>query len=189
MRTFHLTIFAGLLLATSTSHAHSMRDWTYDDLLKESDLVVIADVVDTKVVPTTDDLSANGLASFGHSFQQIETVFLVRTAIKGKHEQKRLAFVQFDIGPSGDTIPNGPTLFRFPKSDRIARTIGKGNERVYGEDYLLFLKVRKDGKYDPVTGQVDPVFSVRELGEPLDLCSADRANEMGLCFRCSMQTQ
>jgi len=170
VNTFRLTFFAGVLLVTSTSHARLIRTWTYDDLVKESDLVVIANVVDAKVVPTTEDLSVNGLATFGHPFQQIETAIRVRAVIKGKYEQKRLDMVHFRYDPK-DTHPtiNPPTLIEFPKSDRIARTIGEGNERVYGKDYLLFLKVGKDGKYRPVTGQVDPLFSVREVGNALHL--------------------
>ncbi len=170
MKTFHATLFVGFLLATSTSHARFIRTWTYDDLVKESDLVVIANVVDVKVVPTTEDLSVNGLGTFGYPVQQIETAIRLRAVIKGKYEQKRLDMVHFRYGPKvNGPIINGPTLFEFPKSDRIARTIGEGNERVYGKDYLLFLKVGKDGKYRPVTGQVDPVFSVRELGDPMHL--------------------
>jgi hypothetical protein len=34
-------------------------------------------------------------------------------------------------------------------------------------EYLLFLKLRKDGRYEPVSGRVDPEFSVRELHAPL----------------------
>jgi hypothetical protein len=170
MNTFRLTLFVVFLLAASTSHARLGRSWTYDDLVKESDLVVIANAVDTKVVPTTDDLSVNGLGDSGYRVQQIETVIRVRAVIKGKYEQKRLDMVHFRYDPKGTVgIINGPTLIEFPKSDRIARTIGEGNERVYGKDYLLFLKVGKDGKYRPVTGQADPLFSVRELGSALHL--------------------
>ena len=35
-----------------------------------------------------------------------------------------------------------------------------------GPDYLLFLKKGRDGSYEPVNGQIDPVLSVRELREP-----------------------
>jgi hypothetical protein len=169
MKAFHLVLFAGLLLATGTSYARSMRAWTYDDLLKESDLVVIASVVDTKVVPTTDDLSANGLGRSGYHIQQLETVFLVKVVLKGKHQQKRLDLVHFRYDPKvNEPILNGPTLIEFPNSDQIAKSI-EGNKRGYGKDYLLFLKLRKDGKCGPVTGQVDPLFSIRELGNPSEL--------------------
>ena len=161
-------IFAVLLLTANTSDARPIRNWTYNDLLKESDLVVIANVTDTKVVPTTDDVSVNGLARLGRDFQQLETVFLVRVIVKGEHKQERLHLVHFGIGPKTESMPNGPMLIEFSKSDRIARTL-TGKERVYGRDYLLFLKIRNDGKYDPVTGQVDSVLSVRELGDPMEL--------------------
>jgi hypothetical protein len=41
-------------------------------------------------------------------------------------------------------------------------------ERIEGPpDYLLFLKVRKDGRSEPVTGQVDSMFSARKI-TPVD---------------------
>jgi len=32
-----------------------------------------------------------------------------------------------------------------------------------GPEYLLFLKERKDGRYEAVSGQIDPEFFVRTL--------------------------
>jgi hypothetical protein len=36
-------------------------------------------------------------------------------------------------------------------------------------EYMLFLRLRKDGRFEPVSGEVDPVLSVRELHPPDDL--------------------
>jgi hypothetical protein len=34
-------------------------------------------------------------------------------------------------------------------------------------EYLLFLKRGKDGRYEPVSGRIDPVLCVREMYWPL----------------------
>ena len=36
-------------------------------------------------------------------------------------------------------------------------------------DYLLFLKKRDDGRYEPVTGQMDAAESVREVSRPFPI--------------------
>ena len=41
-----------------------------------------------------------------------------------------------------------------------------GNRAVSPPEYLLFLKQRKDGMYEPVSGQLDAAFSVRALLSP-----------------------
>lgn len=33
-------------------------------------------------------------------------------------------------------------------------------------EYLLFLKRRQDGKYEPLSGRVDPALSIREVFHP-----------------------
>jgi hypothetical protein len=30
-------------------------------------------------------------------------------------------------------------------------------------EYMLFLRLRKDGRYEPVSGEIDPALSIREL--------------------------
>jgi hypothetical protein len=166
MRVLHLTSVVGLVLAAGVAHARIVRDWTYDDLFKESDLIVIANVIETKVTPITDSLTENGLEQFGYPYEQLETVLRVRSVVKGKFDHPRLPLVHFRYAAKGlFTIDNGPMLFEFPKSDRWSRIGKRFEEAVHGPEYLLFLKARKDGKYAPVTGQVDPVRSVRALDE------------------------
>jgi hypothetical protein len=43
------------------------------------------------------------------------------------------------------------------KSKRVSKSV------VSPPEYLLFLKMRKDGMYQPVSGQLDAAFSVRAL--------------------------
>lgn len=169
MRSPYLLSIVGLLIASGLAEARPVRLWQYDKLLKESDVVVIANAIETKAVPITDNLSKNALLDLPEAFQQMETVFLVRAVVKGNLDLKQVTLVHFRYNPDSKTvIGNGPLLIEFPKEDPI-RTIGKEKRPIYGPDYLLFLKVREDGRFVPVTGQVDPVFSVRALGDPMEL--------------------
>ena len=72
--------------------------------------------------------------------------------------------MHFYYAPKTGEIDDGPSLVAFPRNETVV-SIDNG-ARNQGPDYLLFLKARKDGKYDPVSGQVDPSFSARELKDP-----------------------
>jgi len=44
--------------------------------------------------------------------------------------------------------------------------IGVNEEMSAQPEYLLFLKRRTDGRYEPISGQMDAALSVREVAEP-----------------------
>ena len=76
-------ISVAALLAASIAFARiPNRDWTYKELLSESDLVVIANALETKSVPNREDMSQNGLQKFPYSFQQVETTFRIQVILK-----------------------------------------------------------------------------------------------------------
>ena len=47
-------------------------------------------------------------------------------------------------------------------------TVGKDHAVLPTPEYLLFLKRLKDGRYEPVSGRIDPAPSVREVSEASD---------------------
>jgi hypothetical protein len=168
MQLLYLIPIALLVLSTGEGHARIGRQWTYQELLKQSDIVVIANAIETKTVVRTDSLVENGLASFARSFEQLETVFRIRAVVKGNRESSDLVLVHFRFDqrdPKGGVDP--PLLIVFPvvRGDSTAKT----EDTSHGPEYLLFLRTRKDGRYDPVSGQVDPVWSVRQFRDPLQL--------------------
>jgi hypothetical protein len=115
------------------------------------------------MVKMTEDMVRNKLGSFGYSFQQVETTLRVRFVLNGKHKLKELKLVHFRFDKSVGVVFNPPQLLAFPDERHVAKN---RSEEGGGHDYLLFLKSRKDGKYEPVSGQEDPIFSVRQLGDP-----------------------
>lgn len=184
MRRACTTSVVVLLLCASSSYARLTRYWSYSDLLKESDLVVVANAIETKTVANTDKPPAAGALPSGRSldplFQQVETTFHVRAVVKGRFTRERLTMVHFrwktadelpkdrkvSHDPLDILIIDGPGLVEF-SNDGWSFLHDKTAEKVKaGADCLLFLKLRKDGKYEPVSGQVDPVDSVRWLTKP-----------------------
>ena len=76
-------------------------------------------------------------------------------------------------------LEDGPGLVSFLKKPMIIEVKSKeegkskelqlkrtGKSMVSPPEYLLFLKQRKDGNYEPVSGQLDAAFSVRALLPP-----------------------
>ncbi len=134
------------LMTCDTSLARSIRVWAFDDLHEKADIVVVGVAVSSKDIEYTETFRPNYLV-------QQETVFEIQTVLKGGISHKKgLRLVHFRF--KGALIPpNGPSLVHF-------RT-GKNRP-----SYLLFLKLRKDGKVEAVTGQMDPILSVKVLAPP-----------------------
>jgi hypothetical protein len=85
---------------------------------------------------------------------------------KGKlGEEKKLTVLHYRL-PDGVEVINGPLLVKFRKDAvTLKGTInGKAFKAGLGRpEYMLFLRLRKDGRYEPVSGEIDPILSVREL--------------------------
>jgi hypothetical protein len=140
--------------------ARLIESWPYEKLLRESDLVVIAEAVST-----TDSGETTSENIWKAKFVGVITEFKVHSQLKGKLEGTKLQVAHFRL-EQGVRIQNGPLLVSFRMkgftviNDKAKMGIGK-------PDYLLFLKRRKDGRYEPVSGQIDPLLSVREMYENL----------------------
>jgi hypothetical protein len=150
-----LPLFA-LISVTCLCQARPTRFWTYEDLVKESDLVVIATPVESQDLkepaefPNTSRVDANGkrvaLAAVG-----VETKFAVQVVLKGeKKELKELVFFHLREPDQRTLTPNGPMTASFDLKNRPR--------------YLMFLKREADGRYISTTGQMDSAVGVKELG-------------------------
>jgi hypothetical protein len=160
-----VTAIAASLSLSAISSARKIEIWPYEKLLKEADLVVIARAV-SKVA--TDD---------SDGFSGVETTFELAAVIKGKsansfkvlHFQYKNPSRPFEDGPglvsffteplsvgirrSGVTEEEGPKTLEPTKSKSLKPA----------PEYLLFLIRRADGRFEAVSGQVDPNSSVRTL--------------------------
>ena len=150
--------------------ARKVESWPYERLMKEADLVVIAHAVSS--TPCPDTWSENLFRNV--AFQGVQTTFKVSARLKGTCPAtvKILHFrleqdVLLNDGPSLVTFLTKPMMLDV----RDARKNGGGLQQrqpvrqslVSPPEYLLYLRLRKDGRYEALSGQVDPAFSVRAL--------------------------
>ena len=145
-----------ILTVASVCNARPVPAWSYEKLLADADLVVIATPVETKdlkepaVLPNVTRAGEDGkpapVAAIG-----MDTKFEVQAVFKGQKKELK-EFVLYHLREPDTQAPvvNGPMLVRFdPKEKRR---------------YLLFLKREADGRYASVTGQTDAAIGVKELG-------------------------
>jgi hypothetical protein len=139
-----LLIAATCCLVLSTpAFARPVRVWTYDDLLKEADVVAIVKV--TKVAETDVPLAGHGDPK---QYQGKRADAIVGLMLKGEGRPS-LAFDVFRYAPDTSSPPNGALFADVSKADTA--------------HYLVFLKRQDDGTLVPVSGHYDAQVSIREM--------------------------
>ena len=160
-KVFISAMVIGLLgLAASTAMGRRIENWPYERLFKEADLVVIAKAQETTAA--ADRLKDN---PWKEEFLGQNTTFTVKSILKGKPDGDAIKVLHYKL-QEGRRIESGPLLVSFRTKGLHIKT--KEVDAHLGiPDYLLFLKVRKDRRYEPVSGPIDPKLSVREVYLPL----------------------
>jgi F5/8 type C domain len=134
----------GLSLSAS---ARAVRAWSNAELMKTSDLVVIAQPIRTKVLDETNSLGYSSTKSFRSRFRGVETTFKVLDVFKGMPKNDRIVLHYYREELKWGCPPNGPIFISFKT--------GTTNQ------YLLYLVKDGPNRYAPVTGQIDPELSVK----------------------------
>jgi hypothetical protein len=159
--TLLIATFGVVAIIALPVNARLLEDWPYERLFKEADVVVIAKAGDTS--DTKDRFSTKG---WKIEFIGQDTKFLAQSVLKGKTgDDKKLTVLHYRL-PEGVQIENGPLLVRFRKDSVMLQGTINGAAFKAGlgrPEYMLFLRLRKDGRYEPVSGEIDPSLSVREL--------------------------
>lgn len=141
--------------------ARLLENWPYERLFKEADLVVIATSGET--TDTKDRFSAKG---WKVELVGQDTQFVAQSILKGKMgADKKLTVLHYRL-PKGIEVIDGPLLVRFRKDSIALKGTINGVAFKGGlgrPDYMLFLRLRPDGRYEPVSGEIDPALSIREL--------------------------
>lgn len=165
-----LVSIAFLYLGPSIAAARILDDWPYERLFKEADAIVIGTAVSTRDAPDTfvDD-------RWPYEFVGQDTTLEVLQVLKGEASVKRITVLHFKFGKltkkaaahGGNIVLtiDGPEFVSFhtkPEKIEIAGT----ELPAHRFEYLLFLKKRADGRYEPVSGRIDPNLSIRELFPP-----------------------
>jgi hypothetical protein len=141
----------------SQALARLLENWPYERLFKEADLVVLARAV---AVADSGEKTTDNLWKV--EFRGVTTSFEVRHVMKGKLERKKLQVLHFRLADPNALIFDGPLLVRFRLKPFTLDT--KTRKAVVGPpEYLLFLRRKGDGRYEPVSGRIDPQLAVREV--------------------------
>jgi hypothetical protein len=152
-----VVVLTALVVGAPSGTARLLDSWPYDKLMKESDLVVIATA--TKTEETKDEPPDH---HWSLEFVGQNTTFDVKHVFKGKTDGKPITVPHFKFGElkkgrdpknfADNVIIDGPLFVAFHTKN--------------APDHLLFLKSIKDGRYEPVSGRIDPELSVRLLSAP-----------------------
>lgn len=163
-RTMLLPLFALAVIASSVAApARGVEDWSYQRLFQQSDLIVIAYPVTSE--PTADRTKDN---PWKVELRGVNTRFRVEYVLKGKPDLLNVTVLHYT---SDMAIADGPTLVSF-RTNGLSYTIktDKGTTAAVSEGgpstYLLFLRQRGDGRFEPVSGQTDAALSVRQIRTP-----------------------
>lgn len=145
--------FAVILLLLTTPllcFGRLMKAWTYQELFDQADLVVVA-----VPISTHDTKESGGLPGWS----TIETVgvnteFQSSVVMKGDTKVKKFILHHYRLKNPKQIPPNAPSFVGFKPPFKLETS----------ERFLLFLKRESDGKYAPVSGQIDPaLFDVVKL--------------------------
>jgi hypothetical protein len=159
---YAITVLVSALLVASAS-AEQIENWSYDRLFKEADVIVIASVQGTVA---SDDKASD--ERWKASLIGLRTTFSVINTLKGRLDDGPLTVLHFKL-KDGVLTQDGPLLVSFRTK---GPTIEGGRSVKYKAvlstpQYLLFLKRSDGGRFEPVSGQIHPALSVKEIYAPL----------------------
>lgn len=143
------------LSSISLVNAQGVHDWPQQDCFDKSDFVAIVIVERSVPVLNTLPIFASNKSN-ATTFQQHETNLTVVSVLKGKNRPKSVVLIQLLPRPGYEGMMGYPSTIRLRQKTVNHSVDNKAT-------YLVYLSIREDGKYEPVTGHVDPSQSVRRL--------------------------
>jgi hypothetical protein len=150
------------------AECHKVTKAKLEEIAK-ADLMIIARPLSTTEI--TDSLTVAGHDA--KDFQGLDTKLQVVGTLEGQAPEGEITLRHFRYSPTGETSPSGALFLNFRqgedgfdgqiKSTTGAKETGKNSNVSDKPSYLLSLKLRPDGNYEPVTGQYDAALSSREI--------------------------
>lgn len=146
-----LAFLAVVICISSSADGRPFLPWSCEKLNEHADIVAIVTVKSTEAWDETFDKTLLGSPDMVGRL----TTLRVKTVLKGKRPEgeKELQLIHFEVSKKTKSIENGPRLPALMDSKGLSRA----------PQYLVFLKMRYDGKFEPVSGQVDSAYSVMVL--------------------------
>ncbi len=163
-----LPILALTTVSVTTCFARWVPSWPYEKLVAESDVVAVVEAVENK--PAQDTFPGYSYGHPTHHFTATDTRFTVRAVLKGE-AMKELTVLHFSYSTNVRVTVNGARFIQFFTAplhcERRALKDGKpvGGITIYQQEpvWIAFLKRRRDGRFEPVTGHYDSALSFGEL--------------------------
>lgn len=152
-----LTAVFIVITAAVPANARTFQKWSYDRLNEKSDIVVIATVESTAGWDDPADMPRFGETVFKGQL----TSFKIRGMLKGELAEPELKLVHYVV--TANSRPGHGLGGRAYVADFQKVVRDKDGNDTGPPHYLLFLKRRKDGRLEPVSGQVDSACSVMLL--------------------------
>lgn len=163
MNHWHIPLLAFIILVPSLSHARKPPLLSYEQLAKKADFILVV-----RAIRTRDAHDGDPIVEMKRGEKYLTPVIThirVLATLKGKIDSKEIHLPHYRVdhvkakenGLNG--WGNGPALVQFPES---ANDVADSPEPRAG-DRLLFLIKDDGGKFDFVTGQFDPKYSVFPL--------------------------
>jgi len=163
-----IATFLSFLFTLSLGFARKVEDWSYERLFKEADLVMIGSIQGWHAAKAEWPEKIFDKARFEAEM----TAFHSLSELKGEAPFPCIWVLHFSYKKGAIPYEDGPSLVTFLKKPVIievkSKEEGKSKELQLKRtgnsfEYLLFLKQREDGNYEPVSGQLDAASSVRAL--------------------------
>ena len=150
-------VFTVLLasLCTTACFGRLLPNWSYDLLARKADLIIVATPVAVRdTAPKTEFPKLAGTRLDRDRTRVpaiwIETTFERLAVLKGDDPGPQLVLHHLRWPDNSGLISDGPQFVSF--------------ETIQKKTYLLFLKKEGD-RWVPLTGQVDPVYAIKDLRE------------------------
>ena len=141
-----IAMLLAVLFVAQPVAARGMRGWSYAELTAAADLVAIVQPTATK--DRKEKVPFPGMSG-GVMGERRETSMTVTAVLKGKAEVGKTILLHHYADTRTGPIGNGPGTVSFDPKEKL--------------QYLMFLKLGKDGQYVAVSGQTDPIQSVEKL--------------------------
>ncbi len=162
----------------SGAWARPVEDWPYARLFSEAELIVIAQARTNQI--TRDEFPQTHQPEYYIGINTTLSILQVLKQPKEPLNTTNIVLLHFRYVTNISMVNNPFVRFRTAgrkvlRSERVlapgervpwnAVDSAPGKEVVFiaQPEYLLFLKRRKDGRYEPVCGQEDPALAVRQL--------------------------
>ncbi len=167
-----IATFLSFVFTLSIGFARKVEEWSYERLFQEADLVMIGSVEGWGSAKTQWSEKIFDKARF----EAKKTAFHPRSLLKGEPAFPCTWVLHFSYKKGATPYEDGPNLVSFLKKPVMIEAKSKkegkvkelkpkraGKSVVTPPEYLLFLKMGKDGMYEPVSGQLDAALSVRAI--------------------------